>query len=147
MAALVNTTLPVEARVAALKYIVHLVADIHQPLHASTNIGDFDVQFRGKTRTVHDIWDRDLTSRDSLASMQDLKANAAIGTTKTNIASWAAESRDIARDVIYAELQSVLGSKTIRLADDYASRHKDVARQRVELSIQRLAAILNKLLN
>jgi S1/P1 Nuclease len=146
MKGLVNTELPVEARVAALKYIVHLVADIHQPLHATINIGDFNVQFRGKTRTLHDIWDRDLTSRDSLANMPAVAANTSITITQAAIQSWAAESRDIGRDTIFPELQAFVDDKTIRLPDDYAKQHKAVAAQRVQLAIQRLAAVLNGLL-
>jgi len=52
---------PPEKRLLALKYVVHLAADIHQPLHAG--FGDdrggnsFQVQALGKGTNLHALWD------------------------------------------------------------------------------------------
>lgn len=52
---------PPEKRLLALKYVVHLAADIHQPLHAG--FGDdrggnsYQVQALGKGTNLHALWD------------------------------------------------------------------------------------------
>lgn len=52
---------PPEKRLLALKYVVHLDADIHQPLHAG--FGDdrggnsYQVQALGKGTNLHALWD------------------------------------------------------------------------------------------
>jgi hypothetical protein len=50
-----------QARLLALKWVVHFVGDIHQPLHAEDN-GDkggntVQVQFFGKGTNLHSLWD------------------------------------------------------------------------------------------
>jgi hypothetical protein len=53
-----------ENRLKALKYVVHFVADVHQPLHAG--FGDdrggnsYQVQFGGKGTNLHAVWDSGL---------------------------------------------------------------------------------------
>jgi len=83
LAVLRDSTRPVRERNEALKWIVHLVGDIHQPLHAASNIyaagvvdesghatdrGGNDVavalagvKTRGK-RELHGVWDNDLVN-------------------------------------------------------------------------------------
>jgi hypothetical protein len=58
-----------QARSKALKYIVHFVADVHQPLHAG--FGDdrggnkYQVQFDGRGTNLHAIWDSGLMGSSS----------------------------------------------------------------------------------
>jgi len=48
-----------------LKYLITLMGDMHQPLHfgtAETDVGrNISVLFRGKSTTLYDIWDKDIT--------------------------------------------------------------------------------------
>lgn len=61
---LADKTKPRRERLVALKFVVHLVADVHQPLH----VGDNDdrggngtqVQFLGETGNFHRVWDSGL---------------------------------------------------------------------------------------
>ena len=50
-----------QARLQALKWVVHLVGDVHQPLHAEDNHdkggNQVQVQFFGKGTNLHSIWD------------------------------------------------------------------------------------------
>ena len=50
-------------RQEALKWVVHLVADLHQPLHAIADDrggNDVLVQFNGHQTNLHRLWDGDL---------------------------------------------------------------------------------------
>ena len=50
-----------QARLLALKWVVHLIGDIHQPLHAEDNDdkggNTVQVQFFGKGSNLHAVWD------------------------------------------------------------------------------------------
>ena len=50
-----------QARLEALKWVVHLVGDIHQPLHAEDNDdkggNTVQVQFFGQGTNLHSVWD------------------------------------------------------------------------------------------
>jgi hypothetical protein len=53
-------------RQEALKWLVHFVADLHQPLHAiADHRGGNDVpgQFNGRQTNLHRLWDVDLIER------------------------------------------------------------------------------------
>ncbi len=60
----------------ALKWLVHLVADVHQPLHAiADNRGGNDaiVRFNGRQTNLHRLWDGDMIdwAYPDQASLQD----------------------------------------------------------------------------
>ncbi|MFP3648289.1 S1/P1 nuclease, partial [Paraburkholderia sp. SIMBA_054] len=50
-----------ETRRQALKFVVHFVGDIHQPMHAGYAAdkggNDFQLQFNGKGTNLHSLWD------------------------------------------------------------------------------------------
>ena len=56
-----------EARTEALKFLVHLVADLHQPMHCIDDHdgggNDVRVRFFGKPTNLHAVWDRELVNR------------------------------------------------------------------------------------
>lgn len=51
------------AKVEALRFLIHFVADLHQPLHASDRHdrggNDEVVRWHGKRANMHQIWDQD----------------------------------------------------------------------------------------
>jgi nuclease S1 len=51
-------------RLEALKFLVHFVADIHQPLHCADNHdaggNGVRVEFNGRPTTLHAVWDTDI---------------------------------------------------------------------------------------
>ena len=55
---------PTAARARALKFVVHFVGDVHQPLHAGfardRGGNDFQLQFRGEGSNLHRVWDSGL---------------------------------------------------------------------------------------
>ena len=103
-------------RLEALKYVVHLIGDVHQPLHASNNDdrggNDMVVTFRGRQTNLHAVWDSSIIgpavtgderayalrlARDiTLAERQEWSAGDAV--------SWANESYGVAVRMIYGHL-------------------------------------------
>ncbi|HBK46444.1 MAG TPA: endonuclease [Xanthomonadaceae bacterium] len=58
---LADRSQPLAARRQALKFVVHLVGDIHQPMHAGyardKGGNEFQLQFGGKGTNLHSLWD------------------------------------------------------------------------------------------
>jgi len=61
---LADCTKPAEERTAALKFLVHFVGDVHQPLHAADRKdhggNDVQVTFFGQAMKLHAVWDTGL---------------------------------------------------------------------------------------
>jgi len=156
------------ARNEALKWIVHLVGDIHQPLHAADN-GDLGgnrvrvalegVHTRGRL-TLHGAWDSELVTLalqtrsrqrpprdiDALArEARSLVAEAGQGTPS----SWASESNHLARSVAYQYPGFACGSAPaglVVLDRDYQHEAERIVRERLLLAGGRLANLLNETL-
>jgi len=67
-AAVFHSTAPASDRLKALKYLVHLVADVHQPLHAghAADKGGnlYQVHALGRGTNLHAVWDSGLIDHD-----------------------------------------------------------------------------------
>ena len=54
-------------RLEALKFVVHLVGDLHQPLHCADNMdrggNDVEVRWFGKRTNLHAVWDSSIIER------------------------------------------------------------------------------------
>ena len=65
---LADTSATPQARLRALKWVVHLVGDIHQPLHAEDNDdkggNTVQVQFFGFGTNLHSVWDGRVIDRE-----------------------------------------------------------------------------------
>lgn len=135
-----------EDRADALRFVVHFVGDVHQPLHASyrRDKGGNTVQLRygRESWNLHAVWDSLLLNSTRLswpkyvARLDDQgRPPAADGTP----AQWSDESCAIVRDGdIYPG-----GGK---IDDDYIERERPVAERRLRQAGARLAALLNKTL-
>jgi hypothetical protein len=141
-------------RLEALKWIVHFVGDLHQPLHAiDTGRGgnDFKLPVFGNPQcgdypcNLHWVWDAMLlehTGRNeaeyaaSLARMiEDRQLDKKpIGTPK----DWANESHLIARDIVNHIPQAV--------DEDYYKANIHIVDERLALAGLRLGAVLNEAL-
>jgi hypothetical protein len=156
---------PVRERDEALKWVVHLVGDIHQPLHAADN-GDHGgnlvlvalegVHTRGR-ENLHRAWDSDLVQLalhtgnrqqpppdiDALAAeAHDLERQVGEGTPD----SWARESNNLARNVAYHYPGFACDSvpaDIVVLDGSYLEDGELVVRERLLLAGARLAAVLN----
>ena len=147
-AMLSDRRLPKEQRADALRFLIHFVADLHQPLHAADNGdrggNDRVLYLRGKRTNLHRLWDTDMPAAwggDPFAAAR------AIGQAMTPEqvraggapADWANESLKAARQ-IYAPLRNAY------LPKDYPQRWRGLAEDRLARAGVRLAALLNRIL-
>lgn len=151
VAVLRDTTSTPDAKSEALKFVVHFVADLHQPLHCADNHdrggNDVHVTFFGENANLHSVWDTLLIERidpetDSYAKRLDTAltdsdiSKFAQGTVKV----WALEGHAMAQKVAYGALPR---GENLDLGADYLQ----AAAPSVDLQLQkagiRLASILN----
>jgi nuclease S1 len=130
-----------DKRLVALKYIVHLVADIHQPLHAGyaddRGGNTSQVQAFGRGTNLHALWDSGL--------IENMRLDAAAMTTKLQAMPVAAGYFDAAR--VAEESCRIVGAPGFyperKIGVDYVERFGPVMEQRLAAAGARLAAILN----
>ncbi|HSB95722.1 MAG TPA: S1/P1 nuclease [Spongiibacteraceae bacterium] len=108
-------TSPAE-RLLALQFLLHLVGDLHQPLHASNNDdqGGNSVIVSGpklKRSNLHRLWDTQLVQRldrngEALALRLIAQTSAAQYRQwqQGDPASWALEAHALAKNVVYGQL-------------------------------------------
>lgn len=144
-------TPPLE-RLRALKFLIHFVGDVHQPLHAIKQTGQMRAQWGRHTWTLHKIWDTILVrslkrSPEELA--QDLLNNPIYNHVQQGSPEqWAMESHDTARNFIYHGDKRLAKSKeTITLPDDYRQDSAPIAKERLAAAGIRLGRLLNELLS
>jgi hypothetical protein len=158
---LANPRTDAPERLLALKYLLHFVGDVHQPLHASDNHdrgGNCVTLSLGGSRTVnlHSWWDTSVvealgTDPIALAATlgkQITPAQKAIW-EKGAPRDWATESYRVAISVAYT-LGSPAGCGSdptpIALPSDYEAKAKAAASVQIERAGVRLALLLNRAL-
>jgi len=76
-AILADTTRTRAERLQALKFVVHFVGDVHQPLHAGfardKGGNDFQLQFDGRGTNLHSLWDSGMLKSADLEEADWLK--------------------------------------------------------------------------
>jgi len=146
-----NRRAPDAARAEALRFLIHFVADVHQPLHAEDNDdkGGNQVHLRlGRERaSLHKLWDVDVVEPlgpdpDAVAEIitRDLSPGQRHDWQAGAAARWANESHAIAREHIYPPLG---GARDLRLPRDFADREAPLARILLAKAGVRLAWLLN----
>jgi hypothetical protein len=137
-------------RLEALKFLVHFVADIHQPLHCANN-GDaggngIHVKFEGTPSTLHAVWDtkivRPAVNGDersyALALVRSISQTQA-AVWRGSAPDWANESYEIAASVIYKRLPEADSILPV----SYAAEMLPIVNERLQRAGVRLATILN----
>jgi hypothetical protein len=139
------------AHLDALRFLIHFVGDLHQPLHAADRHdkgGNGFMVLEGRRRSnLHRVWDQDVVEElgsDSMAVAADIEAGLS-SQDKARImagtpSDWATESFQVAAREIYARLP---GSGPVRLPRDYTARERAVVRQQLLRAGLRLAATLS----
>ena len=139
------------ARADALRFLIHLVADIHQPLHAVDNDdrggNQVRIYLRGDRTNLHQLWDTRVVEAlgfDSGKVAQDIRRSLSPPQRKSwqagSAAAWATESHIVARDQVYPALQ---GRRSLRLPPTYVRDKMPVTRQQLAKAGVRLAWLLN----
>lgn len=155
---LANAATPAAERLLALKYLLHFVGDMHQPLHDADNHdkgGNCVLLSLGGPRLVnlHSYWDTGVVRM--LGEDSQLVADTLTGRItpanktaweKGDPQSWALEGFELAKNVVYT-----LGSKpgcasdqsALSLPPGYGDAARDVAATQLQKAGVRLAAMLN----
>jgi hypothetical protein len=138
-----------EERAEALRFVVHFVVDVHQPVHvsrASDGGGtEVDVRVGDDVRSLHGFWDTSVFNRRGVPAEQfarELEASfEAVPAARAHEppAQWAAESLAL-RPTVYSFAPA---QGPVPLDDAYRSMAKRIAEQRLVLAAARLAATLN----
>lgn len=137
-----DAALPRERRVEALKFLVHFVGDIHQPLHCGFGHdkggNTFQVNVDGHGSNLHRVWDGLLiasSGRDRTAQLAALDAGTWPAAGTLDPVAWTEEScRIVMQDGFYP--------RRGRLPASYLERQRPVAEARMRLAAVRLAALL-----
>jgi hypothetical protein len=153
---LANPATDIEEQVAALKFVLHFVGDVHQPLHSSDDHdrggNDKRVSAPGfSAGNLHHFWDTEFVDKlgpDAKTIASDLIGHTSSGNGRLagNPADWAQETFQIAKDDAYGQLPEPNSHGSFRLTDDYVTTAtNDVAIQLSKAGV-RLAMILNQAL-
>jgi hypothetical protein len=160
-AILADRSAPLQARRDALKFLVHLVADVHQPLHAGGHHDKGGNRFQVSLRTdhapppflrdhyadgvlgtnLHAVWDYEVLASAGLASdaYADRLAGAPwppVAAANPNPAVWAAEScRLVDRAALYPARHA--------MDRRYLVAHRALAELRIRQAAYRLTTLLD----
>jgi hypothetical protein len=138
-----------------LAWLLHLVGDVHQPLHASTRVSSTDTAGDSGGNLVlldcskcelHAFWDDLLGTQSKLKSVMNAakklpKADATLA-AKSDEKFWIAESFAESKSKVYAAPISA-GDGPYTLTSAYKKAAGKLAKQRVALAGARLANLLN----
>jgi hypothetical protein len=136
----------VAVRVVALNMVVHLVADLHQPLHTSADTGQRRVAWRGTSMTLHRFWDEEIVAArgaDWRALAVEVGGGGCADVADTEALAWALEGRDIARDTILSDPRIASGGVAV-LPASYPADAWPLVRERLRLAGCRLGMQLNR---
>ncbi|NZA28231.1 S1/P1 nuclease [Luteimonas sp. SJ-92] len=154
-AILADRARPPEERLQALKFVVHFVGDVHQPMHAgyARDKGGNTVQVNlpdgsrdGRGSNLHALWDSGLfdsrheSQSRQLARLRALPAATATAGAGVDPARWAEEScRIVRRPGVYPARAT--------LDPAYYRTWRPVAERQLVLGGRRLAMLLNQALD
>ena len=138
-----------ESKAEALKFLVHFVGDLHQPMHISRaeDKGGNTIQlnYEEKGTNLHSLWDTKLLehqglSYEQLASKYDNVPAKTIGQwQKDPLIKWVWESYEISTK-LYAEVDQ-MGSR--KIGEAYYQKHLPTIEVRIQQAGIRLAGVLN----
>ena len=137
-----------ENKQLALRFIVHIIGDLHQPLHAGdgTDRGgnDVKVRFMWEDSNLHRVWDSGLINHQQLSFKEwtswlteKLDASNVAKWHSTNPSIWITESAAI-RDTIYPQDAN-------NMSWNYVYEHTPTVKQRLSQGGVRIALYLNEL--
>jgi nuclease S1 len=146
---------PVEERRVALRFVVHLVGDLHQPLHVGDNHdrGGNDTQVRWFNRgsNMHRVWDSDIidhvnrTPDGWLADLVAMDTPEARGKAMAGLVEdWATESLLAARQAYQDPATGMRIKPGTKLADSYQVANLPVVRRRLYQGGVRSAMVLDE---
>jgi hypothetical protein len=149
---LANRSLPARERAAALRFLVHFVVDVHQPLHvgraADRGGNTIDVRYGSTVVNLHRFWDTDVLELRGLGaerySRRLRQRFAAAPAASSDVAAvWAAESLTLRTPVYGFARRAEPTAAPHTLDAAYLAAAQVIVEERLVLGAQRLAATLN----
>ena len=152
---------PAAERLLALKFLIHFVGDLHQPLHASDhedrggNCIGLAPSPDGRDTNLHAYWDTGVVetlggSADQIAAKLDAEITPADVATwrRGDAKTWAMESFQLSRKDVYAlpAKPSCSNRGSIALSAAYQSTAQRDAAEQLEKAGVRIAILLNRAL-
>jgi hypothetical protein len=154
-----DASTPLAERLLALKYLLHFIGDLHQPLHASDNHDQGGSKVKvtepgSAAGTLHHYWNEaflDYLGDDPKAVADDLADGVRQSNTLATMQSgtpvdWAFESYGLARDHAYGKLPPPGLDGVYALPPAYTTDAIETIRLQLARAGVRLAATLNKAL-
>ncbi len=130
-------------RAEALSFLVHFVADAHQPLHAGYRDdrggNDFPVVLAGEALNLHRVWDARLVDIPDGAATAVADRLAPAVAPPTDLPSAEAIARE---SCARADAIGLYPPSTGPLPADYVARHRPTAEAQIALAASRLAAMI-----
>ena len=161
-AELTDSSRSAELKAESLKFLIHFVGDLHQPLHAvdDHDRGGNDVKVSalggdgGRATNLHAVWDTGLIAMSTETEaaraarlLDDLKAHPV--DVSLDVVKWAEESHDVALRVAYhypSFSPSGPPLEPVTLDSAYRAAAGAAIDRQLERGGARLAALLNALL-
>lgn len=145
------------SRAQALMFIIHIVGDLHQPLHTvleKTGGNFYFVTYEGADTNLHHVWDSELILTEMRnKSLKEAGYASVLGDEMDGVGlasfqqgspiDWLLEAHGIANNNAYAGLPKVF-KKTVALDGDYFTDNISVVNTQLERAGARLAKILNE---
>jgi S1/P1 Nuclease len=160
-AELKNPSTPAAERLLALKFLIHFMGDLHQPLHAADHhdrggncIGLSPPQ--GAQNNLHAYWDVNVVnalaeSAAQIAEQLDARLSAADieAWTRGTPRSWAMDTFEVGRRDAYAlaSTPTCQSGGSVALPPAYLGQAEKDAATQLQKAAVRLAAVLNKALS
>ena len=161
--------IPASDRAVALAWMLHLLGDLHQPLHTGALVsgerfpegdrGGNAINVRG-AGNLHSVWDRALRHLPFMNTLDELSEQARQirledrSLAETEIETWLEESRQLLHSHVYTTgLRSAVAAAegdrgrlpALALDEEYEQAMEQVSRERIALSGLRIAAALNRM--
>ncbi|TQV76727.1 S1/P1 nuclease [Aliikangiella marina] len=136
-----------EDKALAIKWIVHIIADLHQPLHVGNGLdrggNNFKVTYFGKETNLHSVWDTEMIEGFGL-SYSEFTNWLARKITQQQVKQWQAtdplvwieESQAIRADIY---------PKDTNLRFSYPHKHLPTLKVRMQQAGVRIALYLNEI--
>lgn len=162
IAAITDKNLPLERRAEALKFVVHLIGDLHQPLHCADRNGDrggnallcWFLSGEGRPTNLHAVWDtailKHLKAGERVVPYaRRLNENVTSEEFQTwcagSLIEWANEGQRLAREYVYEGVAVPTEGVSPPVLDQaYVQRAAPVIEGQLTKGGLRLAAVLNK---
>lgn len=148
IALLKSDTTSMEKRKESLKFLVHLVGDLHQPLHVGngTDKGGNDVKVKWfyKNSNLHRIWDSGIIDQKGLSYTE--LAKSIDNSSKDQIAKWnLGKAADWAEECMGYRAQVYDTDGKENLSYEYMYKNWPLVQEQLNKAGIRLAGILNSI--